>query len=86
MAIKMLDTRFTHTTQYGEEQPYIKSGETRFSMDKEVEPLVPVSNDYLYYVYGERVGEMDENAKIQDGGDKMQLISLLKLIKLNVLL
>ena len=32
----------------GEEQPYIKSGETTFSMEEEVESLVPPSNNYLY--------------------------------------
>ena len=33
-----------------------------------------------------RVGEMEDNAKSQDGGDKTMLISLLKSMKLNVLL
>ena len=30
----------------GEEQPYIKSGETRFRVEEEVEFLVPSSNGY----------------------------------------
>ena len=70
----------------GEEQPYIISGETSFSMEEDVESLVLPSNGYLYYVYGERVGEVEENAKSQDGIDTTPAISLLKLIKLNVLL
>ena len=36
------------TCSTGEEQPYIKSGENSFSMEQEVEYLVPVSNDWLY--------------------------------------
>ena len=32
-------------------------------MEQEVESLVPLSNGYLYLVYEERVGEMEENAK-----------------------
>ena len=36
-------------------------------MEQELEPLVPLSNDYLYQ---RRVGEFGENAKGQDGGDK----------------
>ena len=32
----------------GEEQPYVKSGETRFRMEEEVESLVPPSNGYHY--------------------------------------
>ena len=34
-------------------------------MEQEVESLVPPSNDYPYgeRVYGERVGELEENAK-----------------------
>ena len=44
-------------------------------MEQEVEPLVPVSNCYLYR---QRVGEMEERAKSQDVGDKMLLISILK--------
>ena len=30
------------------EQPYVKSGETSFSVEQEVESLTPVSNDQLY--------------------------------------
>ena len=41
----------------GEHQPYIRSGETSFSMEEQVEPLVPARNVYPYYLYGERVGE-----------------------------
>ena len=52
-------------------------------MKEEVESLVPVSNDYLY---GQRVGKIEENAKCQDGGDKTLPISILKLNKLHVLL
>ena len=52
----------------GEWQPYIKSGETTLRMEQEVEPLVPVSNGYHY---GERVDEIEENAKSQNSGDKM---------------
>ena len=37
-------------------------------MEQEVEFLVLVSNDYLYQ---HRVGEMGENAKGQDGDDRM---------------
>ena len=36
--------------------------------------------------YGKRVSEMEENAKIQDGGDKTRSILILKLNKLHVLL
>ena len=61
----------------GEEQPYIKSGETSFSTKQEVESLGPVSNGQLYQVYGESIGVMEENAKIQDGGDETPSISLL---------
>ena len=32
----------------GEEQPYIKSGETRFKLAEEVEFLVPPLNGYPY--------------------------------------
>ena len=46
-----------------------------FSVEEKVESLVPPSNGYLYKVYRERVGEMEENAKGQDGGNKM-LISI----------
>ena len=47
-ASSRVDKRFTcvtHSTR--EEQPYIKSGETNFSMEQEVESLIPVSNGYL---------------------------------------
>ena len=37
-----------NTYSRNEEQPFIKSGETSFSMEQEVESLVPVSNDWLY--------------------------------------
>ena len=58
--------------------------ENTFTIEGEVEPLVPVSD---YYLYVERVGEMEENAKInQDDGNKMLSISILKLNKLHVLL
>ena len=45
-------------------------------MEQEVESLVPVSNGYLYYNFGQRVGEMKENAKKnpQDTSDKMRSI------------
>ena len=36
----------------GEEPLYIKSGETSFSMEQEVESLVPPSSGYFYQVYG----------------------------------
>ena len=52
---KYLDKVFTRKVQ-----PYIKSGETSFSMEEEVKYLVPPSNGYSY---GTRVGEMEENAK-----------------------
>ena len=32
----------------GEEQPYIKSGETSFRLKEDVEYMVPPSNFYLY--------------------------------------
>ena len=50
-------------------------------MEQEVEFLGPVSN-----VYEQRVGEMEENAKSQDGGDQSLSILVLKLNKLHVLL
>ena len=53
-------------------------------MEQEVEYLVPASNGYLYNKH--RVGEMEENAKRQDGEDKMLSISHLTFIKLHVLL
>ena len=40
-------------------------------MEQEVESLVPVSNGYHSQVYEQRVGEMEENAKSQDGGDNI---------------
>ena len=40
-------------------------------MEQEVEFLISPSNGYLFYIHGERVGEMEENAKSQDGGNKM---------------
>ena len=46
-------------------------------MELEVQSLDPVSNGYLYR---HRVGEMRENAKRQDGGDRRVLISLLNSI------
>ena len=57
-------------------------------MEQEVEPLVPASNDCLYYVYGQRVGEMEENAKrkAKMTAIKHLSISILKLNKLHVLL
>ena len=58
-------------------QPYIKSGETSLSMEEEVVSLVSPSTGYPYYVYGKRVGEMEENAKIEDGGDKALSIFIL---------
>ena len=42
-------------------------------MEQEVEFLVPVSNNDIY---GHRVGIMAENAKRQDGGDKMLSMSI----------
>ena len=42
-----------------------------FSMEQEVEFLVPVSNGYLYQV---RVGEMGEKAKGQDGDYRMMSV------------
>ena len=52
-------------------------------MKQKVEFLVPVSIDYLYW---ERVGEMGENESRQDGGVRKLSISILKSIKLHVLL
>ena len=52
-------------------------------MEQEVESPVPVSNGYLYK---EMVGEIEENAKSQDGGDEMLSILILKLNKLHVVL
>ena len=37
-----------HTYNKGQEQPYIKSGENIFTMEEEVESLVPPSNGYHY--------------------------------------
>ena len=39
-------------------------------MEQEVESLIPISNGWFCQVYEQRVGEMQNNAKIQDGGDK----------------
>ena len=63
-----------------EEQPYINSKETSFSLKQEVDSLISVLNDHLYLVRWKRM------QKSQDGGDQTPLISLLKSIKLNVLL
>ena len=52
-------------------------------MEQKVEFLVPVSNDYLYR---QRVGEMEENAKSQEGGNKMLSVLILKLNKVHVIL
>ena len=52
-------------------------------MEQEIEFLTPVQTDYLYW---HRIGEMGENAKRQNGGDRTQSISLLKSIMLHVLL
>ena len=52
-------------------------------MEQEVGFLVPVPNGCLYW---HRVGEMGENGKRQDGGDKALCISVLKSIKMHVLL
>ena len=52
-------------------------------MEQEVECLAPPSNGYLYEVYRKRVSEMEENAKSQDGGDKMLMILILKVNKLH---
>ena len=41
---------------------------------------------FITFMERERVGEMEENAKSQNGGNKTLSISLLMLIKLNVLL
>ena len=49
----------------------LKSGENCFSMEQEVESLVPVSNGYLYW---HRFDGLGENAKRQDGGVKMLVI------------
>ena len=80
----IVDKRFTPYSSRSEEQRYIKSEESTFSLEQEVESIVPVSNDYLYYVYGEKVYK---NAKSQDGGDKMVVFfSISGLNKLHVLL
>ena len=55
-------------------------------MEEEVESLVPPSNNYPYQLYGERVDEMEENAKTQDGGNKTLSILVSILNKLRVLL
>ena len=47
----------------------------RTGMEQDVKYLVPVSNGYFYR---HRVGEMEENAKRQDGGDRTLSISILK--------
>ena len=70
----------------GEHQPYINNGETSISMEEEVEPLVPPSNGYPYWLYGERLGEWKSMQENQDGRDKTPLISTLKLNKLHILL
>ena len=46
-----------------------------FSLEHEVEFLVPVSNGY---VYQHRVGEMGENVKGQGGSKKMMSMSIFK--------
>ena len=54
-------------------------------MEQEVESFTPISNVYIYQVYGQRIGEMEENAKkSQDGSDKMLLILIIKFNKLHV--
>ena len=52
-------------------------------MEEEVESLGPPPNGYLY---GLKVGEMEENAKDQDGGDKAPSILILKFNKRHVLI
>ena len=59
-------------------------GENSFNKEQEVESFIPVSSGYLYYIHGQRGGEMEENATSQDGGDKMLSISISKLNKLYV--
>ena len=59
----MLCARYTRVIIWVKDQPCIKSGETSFRMKEEVESLVHLSNVYPYKLYGERVGEMEENAK-----------------------
>ena len=51
-------------------------------MKQEIESVVPMSNCYRRYMG--RIGEMEENAKIQDGSN--ELLSISRLNKLNVLL
>ena len=55
-------------------------------MEEEVESLVLSSDGYLCKVYEERIGEMEENAKTQDAGNKTASISILILNELHVLL
>ena len=55
-------------------------------MEQEVEYFVPASNGYPYSVYGQRVGDMEENTKGRDGGHEALSILNFKLNKLHVLL
>ena len=71
-----------HIRSRGQWQRSLNTGENSFSMEQEVGKLVPVSNGYLYR---RRVGEVGENAKIQDGNPRILSISLLKLTKVHVL-
>ena len=52
-------------------------------MEQEIESLLPESNGYLYR---QRVGEMEGNAKSQNGSDETLSISIFKFNKLRVLL
>ena len=65
------------TCSKGEQQPSLNTGESSFNMEEKVESLPSTSNDYLYY--GQRVGEMEENAKSQNGSYKTLSISILDL-------
>ena len=50
-------------------------------MEQEVESLVPVPKDYLYQ---RTVDDIGENAKRQDGNDRIQSMTLSMLINLNI--
>ena len=48
----------------------VNGRENSFNMEQEVESLISVPNGYLYQVYRQKVGKMEENAKSQDGSKR----------------
>ena len=69
-----------HTCSSDEKECSLNGAQNCFSLEQEVEFLIPVSNGCLYR------HSVGENAQRQDGGDKAQSVSILKLIKLHDLL